>query len=217
MLIPETISQSTIEWLSDMDYYSFRTSFLNLDYNKDGLVTLFEAKLGILSILDGEYLEAQDIGPNGEFSDEIYAQYHTYQPSKYNCIPSIISMDFVDCLIMSVRHSTTTTEDAIIDFDTILSLYFGECDDISPIKGDTTCSMIVKEGGDICNRDKQIYCQISCFKCDNGGKMLFDDSDLSNDQELKEIMSLRMSSRSEITALTGDHNQRIIDRKLGTD
>jgi len=209
-----------------MDYYSFRTSFFNLDYNSDGMVTLNEAKLGILSLLDEEYLDKQDIDEDGEFSNEIYAQYHTYQPKKYNCVPSLISMDFVDCLIMSVRHSTTTTEDVILDFDHVLKLYFGSCDDISPLD-DATCSMLVKEGGDLCNADPQQYCQISCFKCDNGGRMLFqlnDSDDNDNDEEHedvdeelkhKAISSLRMYSRSEITALTGDHNQRIIDRKLG--
>lgn len=139
-------------------------------------------------------------------------------------------MDFVDCLIMSVRHSTTTKEDAIIDFDHVLKLYFADCDDISPLGEETTCSMLVKEGGDLCNADPQTYCKISCFKCDNGGKMLFeynnndnsnqDDNDNDNEDEeeylqKKAISSLQMYSRSEITALTGDHNQRIIDRKLG--
>ena len=91
-LIQQTISHSQIGWLSDIDYYSFRTSFFNLDYNKDGIVTLNEAKLGILSILDAQYLSTQPIDENGEFSNEVYAQYHTYQPSKYNCIPSLISV-----------------------------------------------------------------------------------------------------------------------------
>ena len=75
-----------------MDYYSFRTSFFNLDYNGDGMVTLNEAKLGILSILDAKYLDKQDIDEDGEFSNEVYNQYHTYQPKKYNCVPSLISV-----------------------------------------------------------------------------------------------------------------------------
>ena len=91
--IGRALSQSsTIEWLSDSDYNSFRTSFLNLDYNEDGTVTLNEAKLGILSMLDAAYLETQLINERGEFSDDVYEQYHTYQPSKYNCIPSLIAV-----------------------------------------------------------------------------------------------------------------------------
>ena len=73
-LFEQCKSQSIISWLSDMDYYSLKTSFFNLDYNRDGLVTLNEAKLGILSILDAEYLAKQETDEKGEFSDEIYAQ-----------------------------------------------------------------------------------------------------------------------------------------------
>ena len=94
LLIRQTLSQSTspIAWLSDADYNSFKSSFLNLDYNKDGSVTLNEAKLGVLSILDADYLATQTLGSDGEFSDAVYAQYHTFQPSKYNCIASLIAV-----------------------------------------------------------------------------------------------------------------------------
>jgi len=121
-------------------------------------------------------------------------------------------MDFVDCLVMSVRHSSTKP-DTILDFDAVLNLYFGDCDDISPLVGDeTTCAMLVKEGGNLCSADPQKYCLVSCFKCAHSGQMLWFDS---SDKEWTEISSLRMQSRSEITALTGDHNQRMTDRKLG--
>ena len=121
---------------------------------------------------------------------------------------------------MSVRHSTTTKEDAMIDFDNALSLYFGDCDDISPINDDTTCANIVKEGGQVCNFEPQHYCKISCFKCSNGGKMLFEfdhtDTDESSNikpEEMKEVFSQRMVSRSEMVALTGEHNKRIVEKK----
>ena len=91
LIVQNTISQSTISWLSDTDYSHFQTSFYNLDYNKDGVVTLNEAKLGILSILDAEYLDSLP-QINGQFDDEIYANYHTFQPNKYNCVPSINSV-----------------------------------------------------------------------------------------------------------------------------
>eukprot|EP01084_Bolivina_argentea_P100325 180159_1 len=215
-LISLILSQSTIDWLSDWDYNSFRTSFYLLDYNQDGVVTLNEAKLGILSILDGKFLATQPTDEYGDFSADIYDNYHTFQPSKYNCIPSIISMDFVDCLIMSVRHSTTTTEDAALDFENMLSLYFGECDDVSPFTDtDLSCSMLVKEGHDICHKQDAIYCQISCFKCANGGFMLFESQFTEQtDARLIEILSQRIDARGEITALTGEHNKHIIARKM---
>ena len=95
----QSTSENTIPWLSDMNYYSFQTTFFLLDYNKDGAVTINEAKLGILSILDGEYLSDQPLDENGEFSDEVYAQYHTYQPSKYNCVPSMISVTTITYIL----------------------------------------------------------------------------------------------------------------------
>ena len=107
ILIAQVTSQSTIKWLSDMDYYSFFTSFLFLDYNRDGQVSLNEAKLGILSILDSEYLSSQTTDSNDEFSDEVYAKYHTYQPSKYNCVPSIIAVEFNPYLFATLISSHT--------------------------------------------------------------------------------------------------------------
>merc|ERR1719461_2738988 len=105
----------------------------------------------------------------------------------------------------------------MIDFDNALSLYFGECDDISPINDDTTCANIVKEGGQICNSEPQKYCKISCFKCSNGGKMLFefdgDSMQSINSEEMREVFSQRMVSRSEMVALTGEHNKRIVEKK----
>merc|ERR1712129_332065 len=106
----------------------------------------------------------------------------------------------------------------MIDFDNALSLYFGDCDDISPINDDTTCANIVKEGGQICNSEPQKYCKISCFKCANGGRMLFElaneqQNDALNPDDVIQVLSQRMISRSEMVALTGEHNKRIIKKK----
>jgi len=208
---------STIEWLSDSDYNSFRSSFFNLDYNDDGVVTLNEAKLGILSILDAQYLQTQVVNERGEFSESVYAQYVTYRPSKYNCIPSLISMDFVDCLVMSVRHSTTAIEDATIDFDNVLALYFTDCDDVSP-DDSQSCSSLVRQNGDICTAFEDgpsAHCELSCFRCNNGGRMLFavrsDDGD--DFAAYEDLIAYRMKGRSEIVALSGPHNKRILERK----
>eukprot|EP01083_Nonionella_stella_P179092 634668_1 len=130
-----------------------------LDHNNDGIVTINELKLGILSIAESDALpDDQSIT--------------SYIPHEHTCHPSLNFVDFADCVIIAARHMFKNKSPLLfasqeVAFDDIFPKYIGQCTDTSPYKN-RYCHDIVMYAPELCStwfKNDESFCKLSCYAC----------------------------------------------------